>query len=97
MIWQQTVEFFDSRGFKVHINTLDETLHLSEEELCDSTFCFGVLRMIVNNGLLTPMRMMYLHLDLQLVLQHTVEFLHIMLQEGVQRFPSKRLCQFRRA
>lgn len=49
---KQTVEFFDSRGFEVNIDTFDETFHLSEEELCDGTFCFGSLQTTVNDELL---------------------------------------------
>lgn len=37
---------------------------------------------------------MHLHLRLQLILQDAIKFLHVMLQERVQRRPSERLRQF---
>lgn len=37
---------------------------------------------------------MHLHLCLELLLQNTVEFLYVVLEERIERFPSKRLCEF---
>lgn len=41
-----------------------------------------------------PVQCSYLHLSFQVILQHSVEFLHIVLHKGIQRVPSKGLCQF---
>lgn len=38
-----TLEFFSLRGLVVYVDTLDITLHLAYEELCNSAFRFCAL------------------------------------------------------
>ena len=78
-----TVEFFDSRRLKINIDTLDVTLHLPNKKFGDGSFRLSVLQ-----DCQWPSHQGYehvhLHLGLELILQNTIEFLHVVLQERVQ-------------
>jgi hypothetical protein len=82
-VTNHTIEFFDSRRLEVNVDTLDVTLHLSHKKLRDSTLRRRVL-LIVSGRFHQRHKNVYLHLGLELILQDTIEFLHVMLQERVQ-------------
>ena len=87
---RHTVELLNTRRFVIHVDTFDVALHLANEQLGDSAFSFRPLSVTVNAlSWEKPAMIGYLHLHLQLVLQHTVEFLDIVLQERVQGLPAE--------
>ena len=77
-----TIELFNARRFIIHIHAFNITLHLPHEQLLDRALR---LRPLLNPKQYEHMRPQMphkipnLHLHLQLILQHTVELLNIVL------------------
>lgn len=92
-----TVKVFSARRFKVYVDAFNVALHFTKEKFINRALRRRPLRKR-SIHVKQPRRVnpTHLHLRLELILQHTIEFLNVMLHERIKRLPPKRLGQFSR-